>query len=288
LAGEKITSSTSKIIQEILITGKMYSKTQLALKYLHYYFTSSNSKGHGIHSPFLFELITEVLNDDRNFYAYFEIEAVRRSLLYDHRKLLIEDLGAGSRVMKNSRRSITSIASTSLKPKKFSQLLFRMVNHYQPQTILEIGTSLGITTAYLASAQPAAKVVTLEGSAGIISVAKENFARLNLQNIEIVPGNFDNTLSATIHRSRSIIDFAFIDGNHSYQPTIQYFREILSRSGNNSIIILDDIHWSKEMEQAWNEVQQHPSVKMTIDLFSIGIVFLREEFRVKQHFSIRF
>jgi predicted O-methyltransferase YrrM len=147
---------------------------------------------------------------------------------------------------------------------------------------------LGITTAYLASAQPAAKVVTLEGSAGIISVAKENFARLNLQNIEIVPGNFDNTLSATIHRSRSIIDFAFIDGNHSYQPTIQYFREILSRSGNNSIIILDDIHWSKEMEQAWNEVQQHPSVKMTIDLFSIGIVFLREEFRVKQHFSIRF
>jgi predicted O-methyltransferase YrrM len=266
----------------------MFSKIQLALKYLHYYFTSSNSKGHGMNSPFVFAFITEVLNDDRTFYAYSEIEALRHSLLHDQRKLTIEDLGAGSRVIKNNRRCIASIASSSLKPAKFSQLLFRMVNYYQPQIILELGTSLGITTSYLAAAKSNAKVITLEGANSVASVAKENFSKLNIQNIELVTGNFDEMLALTVNHQSSDIDFAFIDGNHRYQPTIKYFRQILAKSNSYTIIILDDIHWSKEMEHAWKEVQLHPSVTMTIDLFFIGIVLLQKEFKIKQHFSIRF
>ena len=265
----------------------MYSKTALAFRYLQYYILAYNSKGHGMHSPFVFNLITKVLNDKRHFYAYDQIEAQRRSLLNDERKLLIEDYGAGSRVMQTNERKVKAIAHSSLKSKKFSQLLFRMVNFYQPKTILELGTSLGITTAYLAAAKNDATVITLEGSAAVASVANESFARLNLNNVKLIEGNFDDTLPE-VNSSLSSIDFAFIDGNHRYQQTINYFLQILTTSNNDSIIILDDIHWSKEMEAAWHFVQQHEAVTMTIDLFFIGIVLFKKEFKIKQHFSVRF
>jgi predicted O-methyltransferase YrrM len=265
----------------------MYSKTKLTLKYLHYYLFSSNGRGHGVHSPFVYEFINEVLIDDRNFYAYLQIENIRQQLLQDRRKLTIEDFGAGSRVFNNNQRTVASIASTSLKPKKYSQLLFRMINHYQPKIILELGTSLGITSSYLAAANPTSQVITMEGSLAIASVAKENFSNLGLENIEVVQGNFDNTLPSVISKL-SCIDFAFIDGNHRYEPTVNYFNQMLSKSGNQTIIILDDIHWSTEMEQAWKEVQQHSSVTLTIDLFFIGIVLLKKEIKMKQHFAIRF
>ena len=265
----------------------MYSKTKLAFKYIQYYITSSNGKGHGIHSPFVFEFIQEVLNDRRDFYAYLQVESCRTLLLQEKRLINIEDFGAGSRVIKNNQRAISSIARSSLKPKKYSQLLFRMVNFYQPKTILELGTSLGITSAYLASANINAQVITLEGAAEIASIAKDNFSRLALQNIKIVQGNFDDTLPVVIDEL-SVIDFVFIDGNHRYLPTVQYFDQILSNCNNDSIIVIDDIHWSEEMEKAWQYIQGHPQVSMTIDLFFIGIVILKKEFKEKQHFSIRF
>ena len=265
----------------------MYSKTQLALKYLQYYFAASNGKGHGIHSPFVFDFITKVLSDKRYFYSYGQIEQQRHNLLSDTRKLLIEDFGAGSRIIKTRERTVQSIARSSLKSKKFGQLLFRIVNYYQPNMIVELGTSLGITTSYLASAKNDAKVISMEGSSAVAFVARENFSKLHLINIELIEGNFDDTLS-TVVSSLSSIDFAFIDGNHRYQPTIDYFSQILSQSNNDSIVILDDIHWSKEMEDAWKFVQEQEAVTLTIDLFFIGIVLLKKEFKVKQHFSVRF
>lgn len=265
----------------------MYSPVQLAFKYINYYLKASNGKGHGIHSPFVFEFVTEVLNDKREFYAYEQIEKLRRDLLNDDRQLTIEDFGAGSRTGLTKQRLIKDIAKSSLKPKKFSQLLFRMVDHYQPKTILELGTSLGITSSYLASAKTDAQVITMEGSSAVANIAKENFNKQQLQNIKIVEGNFDETLSSTIS-SLSSIDLAFLDGNHRYQPTINYFNEVLKKSHEHTLIILDDVHWSKEMEQAWDEVKQHPQVTMTIDLFFIGIVLLRKDFKVKQDFVVRF
>ena len=265
----------------------MYSPLQLAFKYIQYYLKASNGKGHGIHSPFVFEFVTEVLNDKRQFYAYGQIEKIRHNLLLDNRELAIEDFGAGSRTGLTKQRLINAIAQSSLKPKKFSQLLFRMVDHYQPKTILELGTSLGITSSYLATANLDAQLITMEGSTAVATVAKENFKQLNLKNIKIIEGNFDETLSLTI-ANLSSIDLAFLDGNHRYQPTINYFNEVLKKSHEHTIIILDDVHWSQEMEQAWEEVKQHPQVTMTIDLFFIGIVLLRKDFKVKQDFVVRF
>jgi predicted O-methyltransferase YrrM len=149
----------------------MYSPFQLGLRYIKYYFTASNGRGHGMHSPFVFSFITKVLNDDRHFYAYENIEALRQDLLNDQRQLRIKDLGAGSRVKKENIRSVSDIARSSLKPKKFGQLLFRIVDAYAPAKILELGTSLGVTTAYLASAKHASSVITMEGAEAVAEVA---------------------------------------------------------------------------------------------------------------------
>ena len=188
---------------------KMYNPIQSVIKYFKYYVTASSSQGHGMHSPFVFDFITNVLNDDRNFYAYNEIEKLRLQLLANETTIAIKDFGAGSKNIKNNQRKIAAIAASSLKPKKFSQLLFRMVNYYQPTTIIELGTSLGITTAYLASPKPDAKIITMEGAASIAAVALQGFQQLQLKNIQQVQGNFDDTLPVLINQLNSI-DFAFI------------------------------------------------------------------------------
>jgi len=265
----------------------MYSPFQLALKYFHYYFKASNGKGHGVHSPFVFEFVTKVINDERHFYAYDRIEDVRRDLLLDEKVLTIRDFGAGSSISKSNDRKVKDIARRALKPKKFGQLMFRMVDFYHLNTVVELGTSLGITTSYLASGNALGKVYTFEGAKEVAEIAKENFKQLELNNIEIVEGNFDETLPVHLKRINSI-DLAFVDGNHRKQPTIHYFEQLLEKAGKNSIFIFDDIHWSREMEEAWQYIQQHSSVTLSIDLFFVGIVFFREEQRVQQHFSIRF
>lgn len=265
----------------------MYSPLQSGAKYLTYYLTASNGKGHGIHSPFVFDFITHVLNDDRHFYAYQSIEKIRQLLLIDKQELVIEDLGAGSRVKKENTRQVCEIAGSSLKPKKFGQLLFRMVNRYAPPTILELGTSLGVTTAYLATAKKDAAVITMEGAKAVAALAKKNFLAMDLSNIEMVEGNFDETLPSVINRIDKI-GLAFIDGNHRLEPTLRYFRQLLPVVHEQSILVFDDIHWSKEMEEAWEAIKQDSSVTLTIDLFFIGIVFFRKEQKVKQHFTIRF
>jgi predicted O-methyltransferase YrrM len=265
----------------------MYSKPQLLLKYLQYYFTASNSKGHGMHSPFVFEFITKILNEKTVYPAYEKVEALRNQLLNNNTVLEVDDFGAGSVVDKKNKRTISSIAKNAAKPKKFGQLLFRMVKHYQPKTVLELGTSLGITTSYLSFAKPDARLITMEGSKEIAEVAKKNFKDLEIRNAEIVDGNFDNTLSSVVCEL-SPVDFAFIDGNHRKEPTERYFKDLLAKTNNDSILVFDDIHWSNEMEAAWETIKKDAAVTCSIDLFFIGIVFFRKEFKEKQDFVIRF
>jgi len=264
-----------------------YSRFQLFKRYLNYWLSAFNGKGHGMHSPFVFEFITNVLNDKAVYPEYDKVELLRNQLLNDTTILEVKDFGAGSVADKKSKRTVSSIAKNAAKPKKFGQLLFRMVKYYQPATILELGTSLGITTSYLSLAKPGARVITMEGAKEIAEVATRNFRNLEIRNIEIIEGNFDNTLSSIITHHSSV-DFAFIDGNHRQEPTISYFQQLLTKANNDSILVFDDIHWSSEMEAAWETIKKHSAVTCSIDLFFIGIVFFRKEFKEKQHFVIRF
>ncbi len=265
----------------------MYSPFQLGIRYLKYLLGASNGKGHGVHSPFVFDFITKVLNDKRQFYAYETIENLRQSLLIDRTTVNIQDFGAVSCISKEYTRQVCAIAGSSLKPKKFGQLLFRMIDRYAPEQVLELGTSLGITTAYLATANTKAIVTTMEGADAVAAIALNNFKKLHLENIVLINGNFDDTLSKVLAKLEKI-DLVFIGGNHRSEPTVRYFKQLLPMKQEDSILIFEDIHCSSEMETAWKTIQNDPSVTLTIDLFFIGIVFFRKEQKEKQHFTIRF
>ena len=265
----------------------MYSSFQIAIKYLKYYLSAFNGKGHGMHSPFVFDFIRNVLQNKNRIYPPGPIEALRTALRKDHRLIVVEDLGAGSRIYRKRERTISQIARSSVKSRKYSRMLYRLVNHYRPHTIIELGTSLGISTATMAAAHPDATVYTIEGSAAIQEQAVKNFRTLGLQHIRSLPGHFDAVLPELLV-SLPRIDLAFIDGNHRYEPTMKYFHQLLQQCGPDSILIFDDIHWSREMEEAWKEIQQHPQVRCTIDLFFPGLVFLNPAFKTKQHFVIRY
>jgi len=263
---------------------RMYSRFQLLKKYIQYCIYASNRKGHGIHSPFVFEFIKNVLNDKKDYAVYKKIEDRRKILLRDASVIDVEDFGAGNST--SSKRQINKIAASSLKSKKYARLLYRMVKYYQPKNVVELGTSFGITTSYLAAGS-SVHVYTLEGASSIASVAQQNFLHLNIKNIELIQGPFDLTLPGLLS-SISDPGLVFIDGNHRKHATLDYFLQFVNHSTSSTILIFDDIHWSREMEEAWEIIKKNPVVTLTLDLFFIGIVLLRKEFKVKQHFLIRF
>lgn len=239
-----------------------------------------------MHSPFVFDFIIHVLNDKTDYADYRKVEAARDQLLQDPQRLNVEDMGAGSVKNNFRQRAVKDIAKHAAKPPKFGQLLYRMVRYYQPENILELGTSLGVTTRYLSLGRPASKLITIEGSGEIAQVAESGLQRDGLKNVELRRGNFDKELPAVLEDFKP--DFVFIDGNHRKQPTIEYFKQLAANASNDTILIFDDIHWSEGMEEAWDFIKTHPQTRCTIDLFFIGIVLFRREFREKQHFAIRF
>ncbi|MBD0296667.1 MAG: class I SAM-dependent methyltransferase [Flavisolibacter sp.] len=265
----------------------MYTSFQLIKKYLHYYCTAANGKGHGIHSPFVFDFVWHVLNNKKQYLPPSSIEQVRKELLHDKQIIDIEDLGAGSRIETRKQRAIQQVAVTAVKPKKYSQLFYRLVRHYKPQTIIELGTSLGITTAYIAMANPAAQVFTIEGSTALGDKAKSVFDRLAFNIVQVIQGNFDTELPVLLQKIEKV-NLAYIDGNHRYEPTLHYFHQLLMKCGEESILVFDDIHWSAEMEKAWQAIKNHPDVRCTIDIFFLGFAFFRNDFKERQHFTIRF
>lgn len=240
-----------------------------------------------MHSPFVFDFITTVLNDETEYPDYSRVEELRHQLLRDNTYLVAEDFGAGSVVDKSKQRTIASIAKHAAKPAKYGQLLYRMVKKYRPARIIELGTSLGITTSYISLGQPQRNVITMEGAASLANAAEKNFEHIGISNAKLIRGRFEDNLAAICHELPAV-DFAFIDGNHRLEPTINYFEQLLAKSHNDTILVFDDIHWSKEMETAWHLIKQDSSVRCSIDLFFIGIVFFRKEFKEKQDFVIRF
>ena len=254
------------------------------LAYLRFWLRSGNA--HGLHSPFVFGLYTSVVRHTGSYKAYAAVEARRQQLLNSSARISVTDFGAGSHTGAGQQRRVADIARTAAKPRRLAQLLFRLVNYFRPATILELGTSLGLTTAYLASADSRSRVVTFEGCPNVAAVARETFAALQLRNIDLIEGNIDHTLAPTLAALEKPIDFAFFDGNHRYEPTLHYFEQCLAHCTENSLFVFDDIHWSEDMERAWEAIKAHPEVLLTVDLFYIGLVFFRKN-QPKQHFWLR-
>jgi predicted O-methyltransferase YrrM len=259
-------------------------KLFIALRYLSYWLNATDE--HSLHSPFMFELYTTVIKPDKHYYCFPSIEKSRRAFLKNNSAISITELGAGSVVTSAQTRKISSIAKHSLSPEKFSKLLFRLMTFTKPKTVVELGTSLGINTLYMAYYHSQTTVYTFEGCSQLAQQAKNLFNKHLRRNIHLIEGNIDNTLTPTLKKLPSI-DLIYIDANHKHTPTLSYFNQCLEKSHPNTLIIIDDIHWSKEMEQAWEDIKQHPMVTCTVDIFEAGLVFLLPQ-PTKQHYTLSF
>lgn len=251
--------------------------------YLKFLWHSKNE--HAVHSPFVFSLITKCFYDKKTKPEYEVLKNYRNSLLENKNTIEVTDFGAGSKVFKSNKREIAKIAKTAGITKKRAELLFRITNYFQPSTILEIGTSLGLATSALALGNPKAKIITLEGCPETSNQCQLQLQKFNINNVELVINKF-STYFSTSNFQLPTSNLIYFDGNHQKQATLDYFELLLPTITNDSVWIFDDIHWSPEMEEAWKIIKNHPKVTVTIDTFQWGLVFFRKE-QVKEHFVIR-
>lgn len=252
--------------------------------YLKHRFTAKSR--HGTHSPFVYKLTDEVIYDFNAKSDYKSIEAQRKKLLNDETLIQVTDLGAGSHLNKNRTKKVKQIAKNALKSPRLAQLIYRLAKDNQPKSIIELGTCLGITSAYLSKACPEADVITIEGCPETAKVAYRNFQELELDNVELRVGNFDTLLPEVI-KQEPRLDFVYVDGNHRKEATINYFNWCLPKVHEGSLLIFDDIYWSEGMKEAWEEIKHHPEVTVTVDLFWIGLVYFKKG-QAKEHFKIKF
>lgn len=260
------------------------------LAFLKHRLTAWNTTGEGIHSPYLFELVRFVLRDENAFYCFAQIEG-RRSLLLDCEDTIkVLDFGsAGSPEGTLISRRVCDIARTHLESPRMAQVLFRLTNfltqkQHRPLKILELGTSLGITTAYLAAADSRNSVRTYEGSKAVLQIAQGVWKALKMENIEWVEGNIDDTLCGNNDQTR--LDLAYVDANHTYDATMRYADLLLGRMDEKGIVVLDDIHFSEQMERAWETLKTDPRVTTSMDLYSMGLLFVDPHY-LKRHYIIR-
>jgi len=241
---------------------------------------------HGTHSPFVYRLVDEVIYDFQPKKVYDDVEELRRGLLSDNRVINMTDLGAGSQLDNNKQRAVSVIAKNELKLPEPAQLLYRIAADLQPQSIIELGTSLGVTSVYFKKAVPTAMLYTLEGCPETAEVAKETLSKAAIDNYELIIGNFDDTLPVLLNNMEKV-DLVFIDGNHTREATLRYFEWLLPKVHDNTLLIFDDIYWSEGMKKAWTAIKAHPQVTVTIDLFFVGLVYFRKG-QVKEDFLIKF
>lgn len=241
--------------------------------------------GHGVHSPFVYALVENVFSNTFDFYAFNDLNKTRKQLQLNDAEFEITDLGAGSKKFASNKRRISDIAKHGVSSKKQSEIYFKLINYLKSEIIIELGTSIGLNTLYLKAAAPNGKLYTLEGSGALCSFAKRLFEEKKINGIQVIEGNFKDTLPLLFEKLETF-DVLYIDGDHTYESTKNYFELALNKKHNNSVIIFDDIYWSSEMTKCWEYIKTHTEVKMSIDCFYFGIVFFKDEFKQKEHFKL--
>lgn len=249
--------------------------------YLKFLWKSKNQ--HGVHSPFVYDLVTRCFYDTKEYSDYSKITGYRDSLLRNLEIIEVTDFGLGSRVFDSNRRAIKDIAKTSGTSLKRAKLLYRLIRYIQPKNAIELGASLGIGTYSMALANSELHITSIEGCPQISAFTNLQLKNIQIKNVNIKTGSFSEIIPAL---NENLWDLVFFDGHHDKDATLKYFEQLLPYIHNDSIFIFDDIHWSKGMTEAWELIKQHPKVTLTIDTFFWGFVFFRIE-QVKEEFIIR-
>jgi predicted O-methyltransferase YrrM len=229
----------------------------------------------------------ELIKNEHPFGDFEELNTIRKQLSIDTTIIEVTDLGAGSKKISSNKRSIKQIAKYGIAQKKQAEFLYRLINKFTPTTIVELGTSIGLTSLYLSKASPKSIFYTIEGCPNVYLFSKQLFKEQGVQNIHSINGNFNKEFPKLLTNINSL-DFLYVDGNHAYEPTMNYFNMALSKKNTNSIFVFDDIYWSDDMQKAWKEICAHQDVTLSLDLFYFGIVFFRSENKAKEHFVLKF
>ena len=252
--------------------------------YIKHYFVAKRG-GHGVHSPFAFQLCEEVFYNNNHFYDFDELKKTRTLLLEDTTEIFIEDFGAGSKTFKSNKRKINEVTQKGISTAKQSEVLYKLINFLKCNTSIELGTSIGLNSLYMANANTKGKLISIEGSKSLIEFAIALAKKNNIQNTEFIHAKFDTVLPEILKKINSL-DLLYVDGNHTYDATLNYFKLALEKKSNTSVFIFDDIYWSPQMTKAWQAIQNHPAVTLSIDTFYFGLIFFREE--VKEKIDLKF
>lgn len=256
----------------------------ISIDFLRHVFTSGNE--HDVHSPFVFKLLTEGIYKNDHDPAFEKIENIRKELLKNFTELAVTDLGAGSSFNGiPKKRTVSEITHNFAKSPRYGRLLFHITQFLQPDVMVELGTSLGISAMYQSAGNPSGKLYTLEGCDQTAAFARSNFRKTGYDNIECITGNFNQTFPQLLESLKNV-DYIFIDGNHTYEATKQYFLKSKSHISDYAVLVFDDINWSEGMKRAWKEIKSDEDVTLTLDFFFVGLVFISKNFS-KQNIKLR-
>ena len=252
-----------------------------SIAYILYWFRSTNQ--YGVHSPFVYDLMTK-----RNKKIPLEktscIKNLRQQLYSNDQQIDVSDFGAGSRIFKTNVRQVGKIAKTAGISRFWGKKLFSIVNYLQPTNVLELGTSVGLSTAYISAANPKMQLTSIEGCKSTHRVAQSTLEEWPYGELDLIQGSFDEKLDSFDTNRR--FDMIYFDGHHAKEPTLRYFEKCLSLANESSVFFFDDIYWSIEMQEAWKQMIEHPKVTLSIDCYKWGLLFFRTE-QLKQHFVLR-
>ncbi|MDX2174283.1 MAG: class I SAM-dependent methyltransferase [Bacteroidota bacterium] len=247
--------------------------------FIKHYFTAKR-KGHSVHSPFAYQLCEEVFYNTNSFYDFKLLNSLRKALQNDTTTFQIEDFGAGSKTFKTNTRNISSTAKQGISTQLQSEIFYKLINFLNCRVIVELGTSLGLNTLYLSLANKNGWLTTIEGSKELSLFAKRLAAQNNSNNIHFINAKFDDALPV-FFKENTVVDFFYVDGNHTYEATINYFNLALPHKTDTSVFVFDDIYWSKDMTRAWEEIKKNKEVTLSIDTFYFGLVFFKPELKEK-------
>jgi predicted O-methyltransferase YrrM len=257
----------------------------LAFSFIRHVFTARRN-GHGIHSPLAYALCEEVFYNQNSFYDFEDLKKTRRELWENKSKIEVTDFGAGSKKLRSGERRVSDIAINGISTTLQSEIFYKLINYLKPNCCVELGTSLGLNTLYLAKANQQKPVITIEGSKKLCDFAQALAEKHQVRNVNFINGKFDEVLPGLLETLPNPF-LLYIDGNHTYESTIRYFSMAMQNKDNNTVIVFDDIYWSKAMTKAWEEIKKNPSVTLSIDAFYFGIVFFRTEVKEKIDLKIR-
>lgn len=252
----------------------------LAFEYIKYRW---NAKGrHGTHSPFVYDFVDKCLASKIDVLFKKERSNLFNKLNSDRDKIKIEDFGVGSKKLSNIRQ-ISQIFNNSSSKGKYGELLYKLAKFYQPNRILELGTSLGVGTIHLSKGSSKSEIITIEACNAIRNEALKNFSSLGCTSVKSILSTFKAFIDSYSGES---FDLVFIDGHHDGSALKDYLKSLEKFTHNDTLFILDDIRWSDSMFDAWNHIIADEEYHVTIDLFRMGLILRREQ-QVKEHFVIK-